>query len=236
MVDAKTRGHQPRVPLTDVVTRQLEKMLLDDGLTEGDAIPPTGELAARFNVSRTVVREALAELTGRGLLKRQQGREGTVALPGGEHLRHVFQSRVGAEQVSFAELQDFREVLEVGAARMAARHASLGDVARLSDLLHEMRGAEDDEAMLQVDVEFHRAIAYAANPLFGLVHDGLTPLLMESRLKVWAAYIAHGGALDLAISRHVDLRDRIADRDEAGAEAAMLHDLDDNLRGRPGAP
>lgn len=110
------------------------------------------------------------------------------------------------------------------------RHASGADIARLSDLLHAMRTTVDDEAMLAVDVEFHRAVAYAANPLFGLVRDGLSPLLMESRLQVWADYIAQGGAVEVAIDRHTALRDRIAARDEDGAAAAMHADLDDNRR------
>lgn len=235
MSDEKVvRRARPRVPLTDVVTEQLLQLLKDEGLTEGDSIPPTADLATRFNVSRTVVREAIAELTGKGVLRRQQGREGTVAVPGGDHLRHIFQSRIGAEQVSFGQLQDFREVLEVGSARMAARHATMGDIARLSDLLHEMRNASNDTEMLQADVDFHRAIAYVANPLFGLVLDGLSPLLMESRLTVWAGYIQHGGALDAAIGHHVELRDRIAARDETGAEEAMRRDLQDNRKGLDG--
>ena len=102
-----TRGRQ-RVPLTNVVSEQLLQLLKEQGLTEGDSIPPTGELATRFGVSRTVIREALAELTGRGLLRRQQGREGTVAIPGGDHLSTVFQSRVATEDVSFRQLHDFR--------------------------------------------------------------------------------------------------------------------------------
>ncbi|MET0695625.1 MAG: FCD domain-containing protein [Propionibacteriaceae bacterium] len=231
MTDDKVVRSGSRVPLTDVVSRQLQDLLRDEGLTEGDSIPPTGELATRFNVSRTVVREALAELTGRGLLRRQQGREGTVAVPGGDHLHKVFQSRIAVEDIRFDQLQDFREVLEVGAARMAARHATLSDIAKLSDLLHAMRTAVDDEAMLAVDVDFHRAIANAANPLFGLVLDGLSPLLMESRLAVWAAYVKHGGDVDVAISHHVALRDRIAERDEDGAAAAMHRDLDDTRHG-----
>jgi GntR family transcriptional repressor for pyruvate dehydrogenase complex len=177
------------------------------------------------------VREALAEMTGRGLLRRQQGREGTIAVPGGDHLLKVFQSRIGAGNISYDQLQDFREVLEVGSARMAARHATLSDVARLSDLLHLMRTAENDDAMLSADVDFHRTIAYAANPLFGLVLDGLSPLLMESRLAVWASYIEGGGEVKVAIDRHTALRDRIAERDEEGAAAAMHADLDDTRHG-----
>lgn len=231
MTDNKVVRSGSRVPLTDMVSQQLQELLREQGLTEGDSIPPTGELATRFNVSRTVVREALAELTGRGLLRRQQGREGTIAVPGGDYLHTVFQSRIAVEDISFDQLQDFREVLEVGSARMAARHATLSDIARLSDLLHAMRTADDDEAMLAVDVDFHRAIANAANPLFGLVLDGLSPLLMESRLAVWAAYVKQGGDVEVAISHHQTLRDRIAQRDEEGAAAAMHRDLDDTRHG-----
>ena len=68
----------------------------------------------------------------------------------------------------------------MGAARLAARHATLTDVARMSDLLHAMRAAKSDDEMLAIDVDFHRVIAYAANPLFGLVLDGLSPLLLAS--------------------------------------------------------
>lgn len=223
-----------RVPLTSVVSAQLLELLHEQGLTEGDSIPPTGELAARFNVSRTVIREALAELTGRGLIRRQQGREGVVSVPGSDHLLQLFESQISVEDISFDQLHDFREVLEVGSARMAARHAQLNDIARLSDLLHAMRTAEDDEAMLAVDVEFHRAIANAANPLFAVVLDGLSPLLMESRLAVWASYVRGGGEIEVAITRHVELRDRIAARDEQGAADAMRADLKDTRHGLAG--
>ncbi|WP_083459058.1 FadR/GntR family transcriptional regulator [Jiangella muralis] len=224
----------PRVPLTSVVSGQLLQLLRDEGLAEGDSIPPTGELAERFGVSRTVIRESLAELTGRGLIRRQQGREGVVALPGGDHLSSLFETRVSYDGVTFAQLQDVREVLEVGAARIAARHAQLPDIARLSDLLHAMRTATDDQEMLAVDLEFHRAVATTANPLFGLILDGLSPMLMQSRLAVWQSYLAHGGDLEGAIARHAALRDRIAAQDEEGAAAAMRDDLQDTRDGLTG--
>lgn len=233
-MDKRDPQSATRVPLTEVVAGQLLDLLREQGLTEGDSIPPTAELASRFGVSRTVIREALAELTGRGLIRRQQGREGVVAVPGSDHLLRLFESRISSENTSFEQLHDFREVLEVGSARMAARHAQLGDIARLSDLLHAMRVTDDDQAMLGVDVEFHRAIAKAANPFFALILDGLSPLLMESRLAVWAAYIQHGGNVDVAIARHAELRDRIAARDEEGAAEAMRADLQDTRHGLAG--
>jgi GntR family transcriptional repressor for pyruvate dehydrogenase complex len=209
------------------VAAELEAFLLDQGMHEGSAIPSTADLATRFNVSRTVIREALAQLSGRGMLRMSQGKEGVVAMPGSDHLLRVFQSRVAFEHVSLLQLHDFREILEVGAARLAARHRTPTDVARLSDLLNEMRVADDDDAMLAADVDFHRAIAHSANPLLGTVVDGLTPLLLESRRAVWASYVGGGGHRSAALMRHVELRDHIAAGDEESAATAMVADLAD---------
>src|SRR5690606_33355018 len=120
---------------TSRVSEQLLELLQTDGLVEGDSIPPTGELAERFGVSRTVIREALAELTGRGIISRQQGREGIVSVPGSDQISVLLRSRMGTDEFSFAQLHELREVLELEAARMAARRAVLADVAALSDLL-----------------------------------------------------------------------------------------------------
>jgi GntR family transcriptional regulator, transcriptional repressor for pyruvate dehydrogenase complex len=231
MTRAKADPRAPRVPLTEVVSGQLLELLRSENLAEGDSIPPTGELAARFNVSRTVIRESLAELTGRGLLKRHQGREGVVAMPGEHQLMQVFESRVDGEVVSLDQLHEFREALEVGAARGAARRATGVEVAVMSDRLGAMKTATDEHALLAADVDFHRAIAETAGPLFGLVMDGLNPLLMESRLEVWAAYVDHGGNVSETLARHTELRDAIAAGDEDAAAAAMLADLSDTRRG-----
>lgn len=219
--------NQKRVPLTSKVTDQLLDLLRQEGLSEGDSIPPTGELAERFGVSRTVIREALAELTGRGVIRRQQGREGIVSIPGSEEISSVFRTRANSSGYTFAQLHQLREVLEIEAARGAAKSATLQDIASLSDLLHTIAASTDVDSMLEADLEFHRAIARTANPLFGLVLDGLSPLLMDSRRAAWESYIAHGGDIEAAITRHVTIRDRIVAGDSEGAADAMLADLAD---------
>ena len=64
-----------RRSLADQVADALIDLILKEGLQEGDSLPSTAELSERFGVSRTVVREALAALAGRGILSRSQGRE-----------------------------------------------------------------------------------------------------------------------------------------------------------------
>lgn len=61
-------------PFYQDVARQLEALILDRTLLPGSKIPSERQLAQRLSVSRPVVREALKELRGRGIIETQRGR------------------------------------------------------------------------------------------------------------------------------------------------------------------
>ncbi|MFI9118152.1 GntR family transcriptional regulator [Streptomyces bikiniensis] len=66
-------------PLLDLLT----ELIADDALEVGDPYPSETQLCERFQVSRTALRSALAQLEGRGLLDTVHGKGRTVrALPG----------------------------------------------------------------------------------------------------------------------------------------------------------
>ena len=62
-----------RRKLADVITEQLESMILDGSLLAGQKLPPERELAEQFQVSRPSLREAIGNLQARGLVERKQG-------------------------------------------------------------------------------------------------------------------------------------------------------------------
>jgi GntR family transcriptional repressor for pyruvate dehydrogenase complex len=64
---------QQRKKLSDVITEQLESMILDGTLLAGQKLPPERELALEFDVSRPSLREAIGNLQARGLVERKQG-------------------------------------------------------------------------------------------------------------------------------------------------------------------
>ena len=55
-----------RKKLADVITEQLESMILDGSLLAGQRLPPERELAEQFQVSRPSLREAIGNLQARG--------------------------------------------------------------------------------------------------------------------------------------------------------------------------
>jgi len=64
--------------LHEDVAEQLRDAILDGHLQAGEKLPPERELAARFGVNRTSVREAIKVLEGLGLVAVRQGDGATV--------------------------------------------------------------------------------------------------------------------------------------------------------------
>lgn len=68
------RAPTDRMPLWLMVKSSLTAMILDHGLEPNTRLPSEGDLCRKFNVSRTVVREAMSQLVNEGLIYRLQGK------------------------------------------------------------------------------------------------------------------------------------------------------------------
>lgn len=216
-----------RVSLADMAVDELIKLIQERQLKENDTLPATAEIAEALDVSRTVVREAIAELAGQGLLQRRQGRETVVTLPDASQLERLLRLRFAVGGADFTALQDYREVIEVGAARLAASRATADDIASLRERLEHLRaaGRGGDELHL-ADQEFHREVArVSGNDMILLTIDGITPLLVQLRQHAWAGWTKSGKGVEPIIEAHATILDRIAAHDVEGAAAAMHEHL-----------
>jgi DNA-binding FadR family transcriptional regulator len=217
---AASRHEVNRKTLTDQVADLIAGMIRERGLHAGDALPATAELSESFNVSRPVA--------GRGLLRRHQGRESVVTVPGSDHLERLFSYRIENAGISDEHLQEYRECVEVAAARLAARNATDEDDARLEERVQSMRTARRRAELLDADVELHRAIAQAGrNELLILTLDAITPLLRSTRAKVWQGLLSAGIARTAIVDNHAEIVARIRERDQDGAAGAMEAHLRD---------
>jgi DNA-binding FadR family transcriptional regulator len=159
----------------DTVGRLLQMIRLGV-LQPGESLPPERELAARLGVSRDTVRDAIKSLAEAGYLVSRRGRYGGTfladALP-----THT----VDTDGVTRAEIDDalrLREILEVGAARMAAgRTLSAPERETLWGKLSDVRGAPPEDYR-RLDSRLHLAIAEAAGA------PSLVPLVAENRMRL----------------------------------------------------
>jgi DNA-binding FadR family transcriptional regulator len=120
-----------RNTLVSSVVEQLSAQIRSGVVAPGAKLPSESELCVRFHVSRTVMREALAQLKAEELVHAIQGVGLYVAqrLPGQGVLK--LRASAGSELDNTREMLDFRAGLESQAARLAAERRTRADVSAL---------------------------------------------------------------------------------------------------------
>lgn len=161
------------------------------------------DLAERFGMSRTPIREALQRLETQSLLTRD-GRSLIVA---------------SLDHNQMAELYVVRTELEGLAARLAARHATDEEVQVLQDMVHDDRALMDDpSALARANRRFHKQIHLASHNRF-LVQQ--LDLVHRSMALMATTSLAAQGRGEIALAEHQAIVDAITQRNEDAAYKAL---------------
>lgn len=213
-----------RAPLSDQVTAAIVELIENDEIAVGSPLPPSGELAARFGVSVVVIREALATLAGRGIVKRGQGKEPVVTRPGSAVLDSIFRTRMRQDGISLDEFQECRASLEGQSAAEAARQSGhAGAMAALKPHLDAMAASTTEEAFVAADLAFHLTLAsLSGNRALVLLLEGLNTFVQESLHVMYERIRALGAdALAEAVHTHEEIARAVTEGDRAAAVRAM---------------
>lgn len=147
--------------LAGIIMRQIEA----GDFKPGDVLPSELSLAETFNVSRTVVREALARLKFEGVIESKRG-SGAVVCDLLYRKTFSFPSGVGSPQER-ADIIEFRLIMEGECAALAAARRTEEQLRMLKNYLDSMREAIDGrQSGLVPDYRFHCLIAEAAQNLY----------------------------------------------------------------------
>jgi DNA-binding FadR family transcriptional regulator len=160
--------------LTDLIMRRVWK--------PGDLIPSEKELAIRFQVGRSTIREAVKSLVVLGVLEARAGEGSFVREPTSELLSGGFRWGLLLSEGNLDHFVDVRVLIEVECARRAAANRSDELVAQLSRTIDEMSAEPmDHQAFMEADTRFHLAIAHAAsNPIFENIGSTI-----QSIVRIW---------------------------------------------------
>lgn len=170
--------------------------------TPGDRLVES-ELAERFGVSRTPVREALQRLETQSILVRD-GRSMVVA---------------SLDHDQLGELYAVRAQLEGLAAQLAAQHAAPEEIKILQDLVEMDQALVDDPAGLaRANRRFHRQIHLASHNRY-LIRQ-LESVHRTMALLTTTSLAAEGRGVD-ALAEHAAIVEAIANRDKAAADKAL---------------
>lgn len=158
------------------IASELEQEILAGKLPPGERLPSEEKLCERFGVSRTVIREAIQQLGGRGLLRTLKGSGTYISDPSLESLGNAVESySVLAEEGDFLELIDFRILIETECARLAATNAGeqvIQELHRIHNAMEKNPGTKDK--INKSDIAFHLAIARGSgNSIYSILLGAL---------------------------------------------------------------
>ena len=169
------------------ILHQLEQAIIAGHIAAGDRLPPERELADRFGVSRTSVREALRVLEALGVVRVRRGADNGATLleKPGNAFTHLFNFQLALEHISVRSLVEFRTLIESWAAATVARRNGAEVADELEQLVEQMgRQGVDQPTFQELDAAFHLQLVRAGgNELLTLVLEGARSAIARVMLE-----------------------------------------------------
>jgi DNA-binding FadR family transcriptional regulator len=229
------RGSRSR---TAHVANEIGLRIIAGVYPEGGLLPAEADLMAQFKVSRTVLREAMKTLSGKGLLQ-AKSRIGTRVRPRPDW--QVFdpdvlrwQANVGFSGDLLGALGEVRLIVEVEAAALAARRRTAEHLPGLYAWVERMAAAgRSRHDFVDADLNFHLYLGRIAGNAFLSALSSLIEVALIAALTKSSPVDEPGGVARSA-AEHRAVVDAIAAGDEARARATMRHVIEEGIR-RAGA-
>jgi GntR family transcriptional repressor for pyruvate dehydrogenase complex len=206
--------------LPEVVLEQMQRLIAEGKLRPGDHLPSEMDLAERFGVGRSSIREAMRVLQLVGVVEVIQGKGTFVREPGILPLM-VDWSRI-AQMGIIGEVMEARQFMEVLLAQLAAERVTDEDVEALRAALTRSRDSLGNiDSNVEAGVNFHVALADAShNQVLALMYRTIRDLYLDTARRT---RITPEVAADRFHDHERLLRAVIARDPEAAAQAMKEH-------------
>lgn len=211
----------PSRRLVEQAVAALRERILAGSFGADGELPTQGELCLELGVSRSVIREAMQRLQSQRLIRVSQGKKPRVLPASPDAIADSLHNLMQRSDASLLHLGEVRLSLESDIAALAAVRITPQQLERLEASVAAMQAADNVEAQVVADVQFHRLLAEATgNPLYVFLLDALAELLQATRQRTLRA-----SGLEAAQVGHQAILAAIQARDAEAARLAMQEHL-----------
>ena len=197
---------RPEGKLSDSVAAQLQHQIVSGTLKPGDRLPTEAELGAMLGVSRSVVRDAIRTLAGRGLINVRQGHGMEVAALTDAAVSHALVVLLMRSDLTMGDVLEARAAIETQLAMLAAERiddAALDDLDRILVAFSQAVDTGDWDGADRNHTAFHTSLLSAVGlPALAVILKPMQEIIMLSSvpprtddLGLWE-YEAHPPILD----------------------------------------
>lgn len=213
-----------RRSLSETVFERIQRAIKSGAYAVDERLPTEHALAAEFQVSRPIVRDALQRLRDQGMIYSRRGAGSFVREQG-------IREPLGFGQMeNLSDLQhcyDFRLTIEPEAAAMAAQRRTSEALDKIQTALNLLRDATNRQAhRADADFMFHLSIARASlNPYFSTAMQALEEhIAVGMRLHGLSLKSTQGGLAHVFVE-HTAIYEAIRDRNSEDACRLMREHL-----------
>lgn len=206
-----------RVRLSDNIVEELENIIVQS-MKPGEKLPSEMELAEKFSVGRSTIRESLKVLSSKGLIKR--GNEGTfVSEKVNKCLIDPLNLLIHMNIGDVEDLLELRQMLEVEAIIKAAQKATPEIINELNHINWQMKEPGlDPESLQNLDIKFHNTIAKATGntvlmELLNAIRQVIAKNVEDSQMVV--------GIMEESMGFHQQLVEAMQTKDSEEAHKVM---------------
>jgi DNA-binding FadR family transcriptional regulator len=216
---------EPARSHTAHVMREIGMGIVSGGFPQNSILPGDADLMLRFKVSRTVLREAMKTLAGKGLIQ-AKARIGTRVRDRADWNLFdrdvlLWHAEQGLEAAFVDHLHEIRMVLEPEAAALAAQRRLPEQLEGLYGWVDAMAAeAERPGSFVSADLNFHLAVAAAAGNPFLRSISTIIEVALTAVLTI-SSPADDPQRLVRSVADHRAIADAIARRDSDGARDAM---------------
>ncbi|WP_090521000.1 FadR/GntR family transcriptional regulator [Paracoccus isoporae] len=213
----------PRRSLADVVFERMELSIKSGAYADDERLPTEHELAAEFEVSRPIVREALRRLRERGLIYSRQGAGSFVRTLG---LRNPLGYGALENIADLLSCYEFRAAIEPSSAALAAARHTEDSLAAIVAALTVMKESGNRQAQREdADFQFHLAIAVASDNSYYSTTLAAMKDHIGAGMKLSGLSAMRANASGPISDEHDRIVEAIRNRDEEAASLAMRDHL-----------
>lgn len=207
----------------DIVYERLQTLILDGTLGPGERLPTEPSLSEALGVGRSTVREAKKALTAQGLIE-TRGKLGTFVVGPPARPEQLPALRELLSDPTLPDLHEARQIIEVGAIRLATQRASNAELTGLYEALDRISvemGDNEPGAWVRL-IGFHRQIVrLSGNRVLLSVYDLIAHLLRQHHVVFYPSVTQ----LESEVRSHRELVDLIGNREADPAADAMAEHL-----------
>lgn len=213
---ASLKRDKPQQLLYLQVAEQIQQFINNGDLSPADQLLSERELAEKFGVSRTSIRNALAFMHGRGLIEINPRDGAYVRQLNFEDAKDVLHQALFQKREQVVHLFEVRQIIETQAACLAAERRTTLDLHRLRTLNRQFEADLDHgDIAFEANTRFHLAIVDTArNPLLAEIMTPLLTSMIEVYKTIRYQSLINTSDLSKFADEHDEIIEALAQQDQ----------------------